>query len=550
LTAREPFRRAGPPPQAKPDGAVPEAEVIDLRERAGSTSRFERALTGQEQRQGAAPAAAADAEPRAPAAKAEPPAAPKDDLKRIRGIDTELEDRLHGLGIHSFQQIAALSAADVARISREFGFKGRIQTDNWIEQAQVLAKGGETFYARRLARGEAAAASPIEDEGEPRNLWEVAAQLSAAAASSDARDERDEAASAAAERGAPPADESASVEEAEEQAEAVADIAEPAAGTDEAHASAEEAEEQAEPVADVAEPIADAAETHASAEETEEQAEAVIDVAEPVADTDEARASAEEVASVSEEPAEDDAVQDAAAERDDLQRISAIDAEMERLLNAEGIVRYAQIADWDPADVERYSGLTGEHDRIARENWIEQAQILARGGDTAYSRAYDQRMGGTAEEPEVPLHAEAIATSTAEDASSSADADRPVRTSDVAALRSVRSQALRGSDADHAAPREGAGVRVVRSVVPDDLKRIRGIGVLIEKRLNALGITAYEQIANWTAADIERVSNTLDFKGRIERENWVEQARILASGGQTEFSRRFDRGEATLSRPR
>lgn len=77
----------------------------------------------------------------------------------------------------------------------------------------------------------------------------------------------------------------------------------------------------------------------------------------------------------------------------------------------------------------------------------------------------------------------------------------------------------------------------------DDLKRIRGIGVLIEKRLNALGIAAYEQIANWTAADIERVSTSLDFKGRIERENWVEQARILASGGHTEFSRRVDKGE-------
>ncbi len=72
----------------------------------------------------------------------------------------------------------------------------------------------------------------------------------------------------------------------------------------------------------------------------------------------------------------------------------------------------------------------------------------------------------------------------------------------------------------------------------DDLKRIRGIGVLIEKKLNSLGITHYEQVANWTGADIDRISRILDFKGRIERENWIEQARILATGGQTEFSRR------------
>ena len=74
----------------------------------------------------------------------------------------------------------------------------------------------------------------------------------------------------------------------------------------------------------------------------------------------------------------------------------------------------------------------------------------------------------------------------------------------------------------------------------DDLKRIRGIGVLIEKKLNSLGVTHYEQVANWTGADIERISRILDFKGRIERENWIEQARILATGGQTEFSRRSE----------
>jgi predicted flap endonuclease-1-like 5' DNA nuclease len=103
-----------------------------------------------------------------------------------------------------------------------------------------------------------------------------------------------------------------------------------------------------------------------------------------------------------------------------------------------------------------------------------------------------------------------------------------------AGLLSVRSEALRGE------PRPF----VTSAGEVQDLKRIRGIGVLIEKRLNAAGITAYEQVANWTRADIDRISEMLDFKGRIERENWIEQARILASGGQTEFSRRVDRGDA------
>ena len=87
-----------------------------------------------------------------------------------------------------------------------------------------------------------------------------------------------------------------------------------------------------------------------------------------------------------------------------------------------------------------------------------------------------------------------------------------------------------------------------RTAAIDDLKRIRGIGVLIEKKLNSMGVTSYAQVAAWTAGDIDRVSQALDFKGRIEREAWVEQARILASGGHTDFSRRVDRGEVDSSK--
>ena len=120
---------------------------------------------------------------------------------------------------------------------------------------------------------------------------------------------------------------------------------------------------------------------------------------------------------------------------------------------------------------------------------------------------------------------------------------------DLRALRSVRSEAYRYPEPGPQAVQRVAD-KVLRVPRRDDLKRIRGIGVLIEKKLNSMGIVAYEQIANWTADDIDRVSQSLDFKGRIERENWVEQARILASGGATEFARRVDRGEAGTGRPR
>lgn len=62
----------------------------------------------------------------------------------------------------------------------------------------------------------------------------------------------------------------------------------------------------------------------------------------------------------------------------------------------------------------------------------------------------------------------------------------------------------------------------------DDLKRISGVGPVLEKTLNELGIYQFRQIAIFTTEDIEWVSKHLDqFKGRIERDDWVGQAREL-----------------------
>ncbi len=72
----------------------------------------------------------------------------------------------------------------------------------------------------------------------------------------------------------------------------------------------------------------------------------------------------------------------------------------------------------------------------------------------------------------------------------------------------------------------------------DDLKKISGVGPTIEKKLHKMGVTRYRQIAKWKAADISRADDALNFKGRIKRENWVRQAKTLAGGGETEFSRR------------
>ena len=71
-----------------------------------------------------------------------------------------------------------------------------------------------------------------------------------------------------------------------------------------------------------------------------------------------------------------------------------------------------------------------------------------------------------------------------------------------------------------AAPADAAGA--------DDLKKLSGVGPALEKKLNAAGVTSFAQIAAWGEAEIAEFDEKLSFKGRIQREGWVEQAKTLA----------------------
>ncbi|MGB2358188.1 MAG: bL21 family ribosomal protein, partial [Paracoccaceae bacterium] len=64
--------------------------------------------------------------------------------------------------------------------------------------------------------------------------------------------------------------------------------------------------------------------------------------------------------------------------------------------------------------------------------------------------------------------------------------------------------------------------------VDDDLKKLTGVGPALEKKLIAAGITSYAQIAAWTDADVAAIDEQLSFKGKIEREGWIDQAKELA----------------------
>ena len=77
---------------------------------------------------------------------------------------------------------------------------------------------------------------------------------------------------------------------------------------------------------------------------------------------------------------------------------------------------------------------------------------------------------------------------------------------------------------------------------PDNLQMISGIGPKLEKLLHDLGIYYFAQIARWDEKAIAEVDDKLKFKGRIERDEWVRQAKLLAEGKLEEFERDYGSG--------
>lgn len=74
----------------------------------------------------------------------------------------------------------------------------------------------------------------------------------------------------------------------------------------------------------------------------------------------------------------------------------------------------------------------------------------------------------------------------------------------------------------------------------DDLTRLKGVGPKLAAQLNALGVSSFAQIAGWTDADITRIDDQLGrFKGRIRRDDWVGQAKLLEGGDTAAYEARF-----------
>ncbi|WBU57027.1 hypothetical protein [Paracoccus sediminicola] len=138
-------------------------------------------------------------------------------------------------------------------------------------------------------------------------------------------------------------------------------------------------------------------------------------------------------------------------------------------------------------------------------------------------------------------------------------ADKPAAATDAAATQAdTKTQGAEQSSAaekpEPAKPSQAATSTQKPAAAPktakaddstgDDLKEIKGIGPQLEKFLHDNGVTSFAEIAGWSEADIDSYAEKIGRGGgRIRSDEWVEQAKLLAKGGSTEFSRRVDKGE-------
>ncbi|MEL7212025.1 MAG: 50S ribosomal protein L21 [Pseudomonadota bacterium] len=89
-----------------------------------------------------------------------------------------------------------------------------------------------------------------------------------------------------------------------------------------------------------------------------------------------------------------------------------------------------------------------------------------------------------------------------------------------------KKEAAPKAEAKKAAPKKAAA----KAEGGDDLKQLSGVGPALEKKLHEAGVTTFAQIAAWNSDDVAAMDEKLSFKGRIEREGWIEQAKELAKG--------------------
>lgn len=113
------------------------------------------------------------------------------------------------------------------------------------------------------------------------------------------------------------------------------------------------------------------------------------------------------------------------------------------------------------------------------------------------------------------------------------------------AEKAVKAPKAAKAEPEKAAAPEGKPemLTAARAGGPDDLKLLKGVGPKLESELHKVGVFHFDQVASWGPKEVEWMDENLQgVRGRVSRNGWVEQARILASGGTTEFAARAKKG--------
>jgi len=175
---------------------------------------------------------------------------------------------------------------------------------------------------------------------------------------------------------------------------------------------------------------------------------------------------------------------------DDLSLIDGVGKRLEEELNSLGVYRYNQIAAWSALNVAHFSRhLYCDQERIERDKWIPQARRL-------YRETYSASWGWGVSHPTL--------------------AEYQARIEEEFPLEAVR-------------PDEALGI--VYTGWPshvDELSRLNGVTRDLERELNRLGIYTFEQVSNWSEANVEEVATRLGIaQQRIYRDRWIAQASDL-----------------------
>ncbi len=183
---------------------------------------------------------------------------------------------------------------------------------------------------------------------------------------------------------------------------------------------------------------------------------------------------------------------------------------------------------------EPLGGLTSLPDFESGRTAHNASVALALGiGDTV------KRIDGT----EVPLTTPWIATGRKVQVSAKKTAKQPAAAKDKTPKAAPAAKAQAAAAAQPVAAVKPEALAAPRGGTADDLKAIKGVGPKLEELLHKLGFFHYDQIAAWTAAEVGWVDENLEgFKGRVSRDHWVDQAKLLAAGGETEFSKKVKKG--------